>query len=81
VRFAAITALCCFSTSVYFCKHIFRYDSVRKLLDTSSYLLRSQEARSIRIAQDAVYCDFLSFHFLQPNAAIESKKQATVSTF
>jgi len=26
--------LCCFSTSVYCCKPVFRYDSVRKLLDT-----------------------------------------------
>jgi hypothetical protein len=29
--------LCCFSVSVYCCKHIFHYDSVRKLLDTPSY--------------------------------------------
>jgi hypothetical protein len=33
--------LCCFSTSVYCCKHIFRYDSVRKLLDTPSYVTES----------------------------------------
>jgi len=31
--------LCCFSTSVYCCKRIFCYDSVRKLLDTPSYVL------------------------------------------
>jgi hypothetical protein len=30
--------LCCFSTSVYCCKRIFRYDSARKLLDTPSYI-------------------------------------------
>jgi hypothetical protein len=30
--------LCCSSRSVYCCKRIFRYDSVRKLLDKPSYL-------------------------------------------
>jgi hypothetical protein len=29
--------LCCFSTTVYCCKCIFRYDLVRKILDTPSY--------------------------------------------
>jgi hypothetical protein len=35
--------LCCFSMSVYCCKHIFRYDLVRELLDTPSYLTNSME--------------------------------------
>jgi hypothetical protein len=33
--------LCYFSTSVYCCKHIFRYDSIRKLLVISSYIIYS----------------------------------------
>jgi hypothetical protein len=32
---------CCFSTSVYCSSRLFRYDSVRKLLDTPSYLVFS----------------------------------------
>jgi hypothetical protein len=36
MSFAAVTPLCCFLTSVYCCKRIFRYDSVRILLYTSS---------------------------------------------
>jgi len=35
-EFCRHNPLCCFSTSVYCC--LFRYDSVRKLLDTPSYL-------------------------------------------
>jgi hypothetical protein len=35
-EFCRHNPLCCFSTSVYCCKRIFRYDSVRKLLDTRS---------------------------------------------
>jgi hypothetical protein len=36
--------LCCFSTSVYCCKRMFSYDSVRKLLDTPWYTLRAYVA-------------------------------------
>jgi hypothetical protein len=35
-EFCRHNPLCCFSTSVYYCC-LFRYDSVRKLLDTPSY--------------------------------------------
>jgi len=35
-EFCCHNPLCCFSTSVYCC-YLFRYDSVRKLLDTHSY--------------------------------------------
>jgi hypothetical protein len=38
-EFCRYNPLCCFSTSVYCCKRIFRYDSVRKLFDTSSYIV------------------------------------------
>jgi hypothetical protein len=38
-EFCRHNPLCCFPTSVYFCKSIFRYDSVRKLLDTPSRFL------------------------------------------
>jgi uncharacterized membrane protein YjjB (DUF3815 family) len=37
-EFCRHNPLCCFSRSVYFCKRIFRYESVRKLLDTPSYI-------------------------------------------
>jgi hypothetical protein len=36
-EFCLHKTLCCVSTGVYCCKGIFRYDSVRKLLDTPSY--------------------------------------------
>jgi hypothetical protein len=36
-EFCGHKPLCCFLTSVYCCKRIFHYDSVRKLLDTPSY--------------------------------------------
>jgi hypothetical protein len=36
-EFCCHNPLCCFSTSVYCCKRIFRYDLVRKFLDTPSY--------------------------------------------
>jgi hypothetical protein len=38
-EFCRHNPLCCFSTTVYCCKRTFRYDSVRKLLDTPSYRL------------------------------------------
>jgi hypothetical protein len=38
-KFCRHNPLCCVSTSVYCCKRIFRYDSVRKLLDTPSQIL------------------------------------------
>jgi len=34
--------LCCFSTNAYCC-YLFRYDSVRKLLDTPSYSKRNAD--------------------------------------
>jgi hypothetical protein len=36
-EFCRHNPLCCFSTIVYFCCCLFRYDSVRKLLDIPSY--------------------------------------------
>jgi hypothetical protein len=36
-EFCRHNPLCCFSASVHRCKRKFRYDSVRKLLDTPSY--------------------------------------------
>jgi hypothetical protein len=47
--------LCCFSTSVYCCKRIFRYDSVRKLLDTPSYVCLGPE--------DSYFCRNTDFRF------------------
>jgi hypothetical protein len=37
-EFCRHNPLCCLSTSVYFCKRIFRYPSVRKLLDTPVFI-------------------------------------------
>jgi hypothetical protein len=37
-EFCRHNPLCCFSTRVYCCKRIFRYDSIQKLLDTPSYV-------------------------------------------
>jgi hypothetical protein len=42
-EFCRHNPLCCFSTSVYFCC-LFRYNSVRKLLDTPSYTSRANAA-------------------------------------
>jgi hypothetical protein len=36
-QFCRHNPLCCFSTNVCCCKRIFRYESVRKFLDTPSY--------------------------------------------
>jgi hypothetical protein len=38
-EFCRHNPLCCYSASVYCYKRIFRYDSVRKLLDTPSYIV------------------------------------------
>jgi len=48
-EFCFHNSLCCFSTSVYCCKRIFRSDSVRKLLDILSYFTILNTLSSWRI--------------------------------
>jgi hypothetical protein len=49
-EFCRHNPLCCFSTSVYCCKHIFKYDSVRKLLDTSSCIASHFKYHYVKVA-------------------------------
>jgi hypothetical protein len=41
--------LCCFPTSVYYCKRTFHYDSVRKHLDTPSYVFISVKYTELKL--------------------------------
>jgi len=41
--------LCCFSTIVYYCR-LFRYNSVRKLLDTQPYIMYLSFSLSVRVS-------------------------------
>jgi len=50
-EFCRHNPLCCFLTSVYYCKRIlyFVIDSVRKLLDTSSYMYQTYKRTSVSL--------------------------------
>jgi hypothetical protein len=62
--------LCCFSTSVYCCKRIFLYDSVRKLLDTPSYFMNYERGPRIRFPAGAE--NFSLHHRVQNGPEVHS---------
>jgi len=49
-EFCRHNPLCCSSASVYCCRRIFRYDSVRKLLDTPSFYPRYPILKTLSIS-------------------------------